>query len=165
MKMPEVSVDADVNAEVSLKAKLLMKLSILAELIKDLSFAFTGSFMVLKAFLDIGIPIWQVADPCGAEAALPGINGMTTALTYALGGASFLWQRIRKAGRGKRKKPRGCIVKINNWIAKCAGEGKKKKKQDDAGEDEEDVEDAGEDVEDAGEDAGRRRSAGRCGKC
>merc|ERR1719506_3558599 len=147
MKMPDVDVNADVNAEVSFKTKLLIKMNIVAELIKDLSFSFTGSFMALKAFLDIGVPIWQVADPCGAEAALPGINGMTTAMTYALGGASFLWQRIRKAGRGKGKEPRGLIVKINNFIGKCAGEGKKKKKQDDAGEEDEEEEAEGEDAE------------------
>jgi len=148
VKMPDVDVNADVNAKVSFKTKFLIKLNIVAELIKDLSFSFTGSFMALKAFLDIGVPIWQVADPCGAEAALPAINGMTTALTYALGGASFLWQRIRKAGRGKGKEPRGFIVKINNFIGKCAGEGKKKKKdQDDAGEEDEEEEADGEDAE------------------
>jgi hypothetical protein len=153
MKMPDVDVNADVNAEVSFKTKLLIKMNIVAELIKDLSFSFTGSFMALKAFLDIGVPVWQVADPCGAEAALPAINGMTTALTYALGGASFLWQRIRKAGRGKGKEPKGLIVKINNFIGKCAGEGKKKKKQDDAEEEDEEEEEAeGEDAEEEEEE-------------
>jgi len=97
--------------------KYIKVLGIIAEYIKDLAFAFTGSFMVLKAFLDIGVPIWQVADPCGAEEALPAINGSTTALTYALGGASFLWQRVRKSGG---KQPSGFIVKINDFIGKCA---------------------------------------------
>merc|ERR1719389_1103247 len=101
-------------------------LAVIAEYLKDLAFAFTGSFMVLKAFIDIGVPIWQVADPCGAEEALPAINGSITALTYALGGASFLLQRIRKRNRdlggeqGKGKQPSGFVVKINDFIGKCA---------------------------------------------
>merc|ERR1711879_855085 len=95
------------------KKQTMMKLSLLGELLKDLSFAFTGTYMTLRGFIDLGIPIWQVADPCGAEEALPALNGIIASLTYAVGGASFFLQRLRKSGRSPDQKPKGIVAKLN----------------------------------------------------
>lgn len=90
----------------------------LASITMELSYAFTGTFMLLDGLDSLILPTWSCLDPCGAKEVAATYAVFSLAFTYGIGGASFLFQRYRAL---KKNSPPGLVSKLNAKLGRLAG--------------------------------------------